>query len=424
VFQRKKPDVLVVGAGPVGLFTALALTERGANVQIVDKEWRTGTKSYALGVHAEALQLLDELGLAAPLLERARRIRKVGLYEGSDRHAEIRISDLPQDHSFLAVLRQEDLERLLVDALAKRGVKVDWSHRVGGLAQGKNAVDVTIETLKKDTMGYAVQHTEWAVFKTRKVEIPFVIGADGHASAVREGVGIGYPEVGEAAEFAVFEFETDADLGDEMRLVLAGDHTNVCWPLPGGYCRWSFQIPTEDSDLDSREKDRDIVQIGSGLYPALTEQRLHELLAERAPWFQGSVGTMRWRMIVRFERRLADRFADNRVLLLGDATHLTGPVGIQSMNVGFREGRDLADAIAGVLKGGSMSAIERWEEDRRTEWRQLLGLDELLVADDGTDPWIAARKDRLVPCFPASGEDLLKLAGQIGLRAAAGSPAR
>ncbi len=418
MFKHKKSDVLVVGAGPVGLYTALALTERGARVRIVEKEWRTGTRSYALGVHAEALALLEEVGLAGEVLERAHRIRKVGFWEGEQRRAELEISALSEDHSFIAVLRQEELERILADALRERGVKVDWNRRVAGLAQGADGADVTIETLKKDSMGYAVQHTEWAVFKKNTDKFPFVIGADGHSSVVREALGVEFPEVGETTEFAVFEFQTKEKLGDEMRVVMHGDTTNVCWPLAGGFCRVSFQIPATPVDEDTREKDRDVVQLGSGLYPALKEERLDELLAERMPWFHGGVGTMRWRMIVRFEKRLANAFGHGRVWLLGDATHLTGPVGIQSMNVGFREGRDLAEAMTSVLNGGSSSALDDWAKQRTTEWRQLLGMEPLLAADDATDPWVAEHSDRILPCIPASGRDLVRLAEQIHLHPA------
>lgn len=412
MFGRKKPEVLVVGAGPVGLYTALALTERGVKVQVLDREWRTGTRSYACALHAEALRLLEELDVLDGVLQGARRLRTVGVYDQDGRKAEMRISDLAEDHSFLAVQRQEDLEKLLVKALEKRGVEILWNHQVARITQLPEHVDVTVERLSKDSMGYAVQHTEWVVAKTKHIEVPFVVGADGHTSAVRRALEIEYPEVAPALEFAVFEFKTDADLGDEMRLVLDEDSTNLCWPLPNGYCRWSFQKKPGDVGMESRDKDRDIVQIGTGLYPTLTEDLLKELLADRAPWFEGSIEGIRWRMVVRFESRLAASFGGGRAWILGDAAHLTGPAGIQSMNVGLREGRVLADLIA---SGAEPSAMRSFDAGRKAEWRALIGLDDVVRTGADTDAWIAARKDRIVPCIPASGPDLVRLAGQLGL---------
>lgn len=417
MFSRKKPEVLVVGAGPVGLFTALALTTRGVPVQVIDKDWRTGTRSYALALHAQSLRWMEDLGILGSVLERARRVRKVGLYDRGGQRAEMRINDLAEDHSFLAVLPQEALETILSEALQKHGVKIDWSHQASRIEQGPNGCKVGIEKLSKDSIGYTVQHTEWVVSKRKEIEVPFVIGADGHFSSVRRCLDIEFPTVGDAAEFAVFEFRTDTDLGDEMRLSMDGDTTNVCWPLPGGWCRFSFQKPADDPDWDTREKDRDSVQIGGGVFPALTEERLHELLKERAPWFQGSVSGIRWRMMVRFERRLAESFGNGRAWLLGDAAHLTGPVGIQSMNVGFLEGIDLADTIAAaVQKKGSSVAFERYDERWRQAWRKLLGVEPGLTAGPKTEPWIAERADKILPCIPAFGTDFARLAAQIGLQ--------
>jgi 2-polyprenyl-6-methoxyphenol hydroxylase-like FAD-dependent oxidoreductase len=417
MFSRRKPEVLVVGAGPVGQFTALALAKREVPVRIIERDWRTATRSYALGLHAGTLRLMDELGVLGSVLERARRVRKVGLYDHSGRRAELRISDLAEDHSFLVVLPQDELETILSGALEKCGVKIEWSHQAAGIEQGPDGCKVGIEKLSKESTGYVVQHTEWVVGKRKVMEVPFVIGADGHDSAVRRGLEIGFPAVGDAVEFAVFEFRTDADLGDEMRVSLDADTTSVCWPLPGGCCRFSLQKPVDDPDWDTREKDRNVVQVGSETFPLLTEQRLLELLQEQAPWFRGNVGGIRWRMMVRFERRLVESFGRGRVWLLGDAAHLTGPIGVQSMNAGFLEAVELADAIAAALQGkGSSVAFENYDERRRRLWQQLLGVTPALTASAGTDPWVADRTDRLVSCIPAFGADFARLAAQIGLQ--------
>ena len=89
MFGRKKPEVLVVGAGPVGLFTALSLARRGVPVQIVDKEWRTAAHAYALALHAGSLRLLKDLGLLDAVLEQAYPVRSIGLYDGAERRAEL-----------------------------------------------------------------------------------------------------------------------------------------------------------------------------------------------------------------------------------------------------------------------------------------------------------------------------------------------
>ena len=100
-------------SGPVGLFAALVLAKRGVRVRIVDKEWQTGTHSYALALHAGSLALLDAVGLKDRVLEAAYRIRTVALYDGAERKVAVPLSVLRTDTPFVAVVRQDVLETLL-----------------------------------------------------------------------------------------------------------------------------------------------------------------------------------------------------------------------------------------------------------------------------------------------------------------------
>lgn len=422
MFRRKKPDVLISGAGPVGMFAALTLAQRGVPVQIVDREWRTGTHSYALALHAQSVKLLDQMGLLAPVLERAYRVRHVGIYEGMERRGTLSLGDLQEDFSFVAVMRQDVLEDLFEQALRKVGVKVQWNHEVTVLETEQDHVAATVDHLEKAAFGYAVAHSEWVIAKSSTVDVPFVIGADGHRSRVRRTLGIDYETVGPAQYFAVFEFKTDADLGHEMALVFEDDLTNVMWPLPDGRCRWSFQLADLEAQLPPRKKDRVAVQIGGAPYPVLTEMHLRRFLRTRVPWFEGSIDHVDWRIVVRFEPRLAQRFGEGRMWLAGDAAHMTGPAGIQSMNVGLEEAYALGNTLADILKGTAwMEGLEDYAK-RRDVWRFLLGLEGGLQPTEAAPDWAHRLADRLVLCLPASGRDLAALVQQIGLEVTQQTP--
>jgi len=415
MFRKGNPEVLVVGAGPVGLYTTLVLAKRGINVQVVDKDWRTGAHSYSLALHARSLRLLDEVGLLQDVLERAYRVHRVGFYDGADRRAELRLSSA-DDESFVAVLRQDALEHLLEEALRSAGVDVLWNHEVSRLSPKADNAAVTIDKLVKESGGYAVSHTEWVVAKSAQIDVPLVIGADGHRSSVRRMMGIDFAEVSPPLHFAVFEFKTNADLDHEMRVVLGERTTDAVWPLPDGYCRWSFQLEDYAAPKATRVKDRIALQLGTSQYPVLDEENLRTLLAERAPWFDGEIQEINWRLVVRFERRLASSFGSGRVWLAGDAGHTTGPVGMQSMNVGLREAHDLTAIITGVLRDGeSVDRLQAYNQQRQTEWRQLLGVEGGFKAAEQADPWIRERSNRVPMCIPASGDKLGELAQQLGL---------
>ena len=92
--QEERTEVLVVGAGPVGLLTAIVLAEAGIEVKIIDREDRTTARSYACALHPRTLRLLSPMGLAAPVLERGRRTQTVAFYDGAARRAEIKLGEL------------------------------------------------------------------------------------------------------------------------------------------------------------------------------------------------------------------------------------------------------------------------------------------------------------------------------------------
>src|ERR1035437_1053389 len=92
--QEERTEVLVVGAGPVGLLTAIVLAEAGIEVKIIDREDRTTSRSYACALHPRTLKLLEGMGLVAPVLEAGRRIEKIAFYDGAARQAEGKLSEL------------------------------------------------------------------------------------------------------------------------------------------------------------------------------------------------------------------------------------------------------------------------------------------------------------------------------------------
>jgi 2-polyprenyl-6-methoxyphenol hydroxylase-like FAD-dependent oxidoreductase len=419
MFGMKKPEVLVVGAGPVGMFAALALAKKGIPVTIADKQCRTGAHSYALAVHPSSLRLLEDYGLLSEVLENAYPVRTIGLYDGTTRRAEMRIPDQGDPSLPLAVMRQDVLEDVFEKALKSAGVKVLWNHRVSRLAVGDNRVVATIDKMVNESVGYAVARREWVIAKSHEVEVPYVIGADGHHSLVRRSLGIDYPDLGGAQHFAVFEFESNTNFEHEMRIMMGDATTDVLWPLPDGHCRWSFQQLNFSAPATTRTKKHVPVEIGGAEYPVLDEDNLRRMVAERAPWFTGQIGNIRWKIVVRFERRLAESFGKGRVWLAGDAGHLTGPVGMQSMNVGLREANTLADVMGSLLRNrGSAERLQDYNRQRLQEWRSLLGLEGGLRAEDPADPWVRQRSERLLPCVPASGAELAALTQQLGLKAA------
>jgi 2-polyprenyl-6-methoxyphenol hydroxylase-like FAD-dependent oxidoreductase len=400
MFHHSDPEVLVVGAGPVGLVAALFLQQHGVRVDIVDMNERTTQHSYALAIHPRTLGILDEAGLSERLLQAGRKLTKVAFFEGREKRAEIDYAALASRHPYLLVVRQSLLERAAEEALRQRNVKVRWAHRLQHLDADGTALRAEVAKLDQVAMGYPVARSEWVVARTETIRPAYVIGADGYDSAVRRMAGYEMTEHGRGEVFSVYEVEAEGELPAEVRVVLDPALTSVYWPLEEGRCRWGFQIHDASAHDASME-------------------RLGRLMAERAPWCTARPTQIYWSTLGMFDRRLARSFGAGGVWLAGDAAHQASPVGVHSMNSGLLEARELAARMSGILRAGEgPSGLDQFATRAHEVWQWLLGDGRGVRALPGADPWVRQTAARILPCIPASGEDLEPLLEQIGLTAA------
>jgi len=417
--RQTQSEVLVVGAGPVGLWTALVLAERGLEVALIDREAKTTARSYACALHPGTLRLLDRLGLAQSAIERGRRIECLAFYQGDQRHAEIHLSKLGCEFPFLLVLPQSALEGLLEQRLLAAGVPVHWNHRFEGFSEETESLSVTVEELEGTTTGYIVPHWETVVKTRRSLHTEFLIGADGHNSMVRPRAGIEYRSVGPRTSFAAFEFETDNTVPDELRVALDSSSVNVLWPLADNRCRWTFQLLRSEPSGDFPEKERRAVRLDQPAIDERIKQYVQKVARERAPWFSSEIKRVHWCTEVAFERRLVSQFGHNRCWLAGDAAHQTGPVGVQSMNLGFAEADHLGSKLQKVLREAApLELLQSYDADHQAIWRRLLGLNGGLTPAGQPLPWVVQHAPDILPCLPAYGTDLQALAGQLDLKLA------
>jgi 2-polyprenyl-6-methoxyphenol hydroxylase-like FAD-dependent oxidoreductase len=202
--------------------------------------------------------------------------------------------------------------------------------------------------------------------------------------------------------FSIYEIEATGELPAEARVMIGPGLTSVYWPLEAGRCRFGFQI----GDASGHE--------------ASTE-RLEQLIAARAPWCTARPTQIYWSTLAVFEPRLARSFGSGGIWLAGDAAHQAAPVGVHSMNSGLVEARELAARIAQILRSdGPSSLLDEFATDAHDTWRRLLTAD-AVRALSGTavgNPWVRQNAARILPCIPASGDDLAPLLEQVGLTAA------
>jgi 2-polyprenyl-6-methoxyphenol hydroxylase-like FAD-dependent oxidoreductase len=412
--RDEETEVLVVGAGPVGLLTAIALADAGIQVKIIDQEERTAARSYACALHPQTLKLLAQLKLAQPLVERGRRVETVALYDGAKRQAEVRLAGLGGEFPFLVILPQNVLEEALEQRLRQAGVKVHWGHRFDDVRSDTEGISATVEELGATGTGYIVPHWEAVVQNRFPVRARFLVGADGHASLVRQRLGLEQTQIGEPAFFAVCEFEPEVSGESEVRVVLDDHTTNVLWPLRQDRCRWTLQVLKTEPLPEFPDKERRGVRLAQKETDARIRRYVETVAHERAPWFQGGVKEITWATEVVFGQRLVNQFGRDRCWLVGDAAHQIGPVGVQSANTGMAEGAALAEALRKVLREKApLNTLDLLGQKWRQDWRRMLGLSDSLQPGTSTGAWTRQRWQRILPCLPGSHDDLPRLASLV-----------
>jgi 2-polyprenyl-6-methoxyphenol hydroxylase-like FAD-dependent oxidoreductase len=138
------------------------------------------------------------------------------------------------------------------------------------------------------------------------------------------------------------------------------------------------------------------------------------LAAERAPWFPMDSTNLTWTSRVTFTKYHVRPFALGRVLLVGDSAHQTGPVGIQSMNIGLREGDHLARLLG---EEGAIAHPERaviaYDEACAAEWRWMLDARSREASFSVDEAWLRRHEEEILSSLPASGKLLRDLMSEL-----------
>jgi 2-polyprenyl-6-methoxyphenol hydroxylase-like FAD-dependent oxidoreductase len=410
-------DVLVSGAGPVGMATALQLADLNVRVSIIDKDGGPASHNYACVLHPETSRILEELGLGTHLERNAHKIDSVGCYEGEARCAEFSLASLETHTPYLSILPQSSLEEILEEELARRGVPVHWWRRLGDLEFDSDRAWFTIDSLTETGKGYAVPHVDRIVGRSVGGQAAFVIGADGRDSHVRQMLGIRQTTMGPPLYYHIYDLVTNGNFPDELRIVLHEGTINLFTPLSGTSCRWMLQVPPEDLAEEAHLKDRTHFRI---VDPPAEDEAMSQFLSsvqQIAPWFHARIIEMDWHGSVPFEQKLANSFGHGRCWLVGDAAHTTTPIGMHSMNVGIHEGTALAHILSRVLaREDSTGLLDRFNSDSRKEWEQLFGLGQTATPGNFCLAWARKFRGSLLSNLPVSGAHLESLLGQVGLQ--------
>jgi 2-polyprenyl-6-methoxyphenol hydroxylase-like FAD-dependent oxidoreductase len=337
------PAVLVVGAGPSGLFSAVELARHGVPSRVVERLPHPHRQARATVLQPATLEILNQAGLLDQVLASSVHLGFARLYDATLRCVvETPFAGTECRWSFECSLPQWRTEQLLTSRLAELGGTVQRGVSVVSLTETGDHVDVDLE----DAAGQ-VEHAQ----------VQWVIGAGGAHSPTRHSMdehlpGSTYPGTALVAETAV-RCGLPRDGGS---LIATPQGYVLLSPLPGE--RWLTVV----GDLDEAE-------IGA-LTGAPAPNAVTAAIGHRIPGDVVQVADVGWSSIFRMHRRMAPHLADQRRFLLGDAGHLSSPFGGEGLNSGLHDAANLAWKLALEQRGRARPvlldsfAIERRAADR------------------------------------------------------------
>ena len=337
-----RPDVLVAGAGPVGLTAAHELARRGLRVRLVDAASGPARTSRAVAVHPRTLETFDQMGMVEGVLRQGRANRAFTMFASGRRlvRLEADYASMPTRYPYTVIVEQTATEDALREAVAALGVTPEWGTRVTGFDQDADTVRVR---LTRADGSEEICTADW------------LVGCDGGHSTVRAQLGL--PLLGESRDTWML---ADAP----VRTVLPPDsiywvHTGTQALMMVPYAReghWRL-LDTAPGDRTAQEApERFSRKLSAGLGSAVT------------------VGEPDWTSVFTFQQRMVPRMHEGRVFVAGDAAHVHSPASGQGMNTGIQEAYNLAWKLADVSRGhAGPQLLQSYDAERVPIGRALLG---------------------------------------------------
>ena len=333
------PHVLISGAGPVGLVSALTLATAGISVTVFERHTKPQDDLRASTFHPPTLDMLARFGLTDELVAQglvARYTQQRDRKEGLIAEFDMSLLEGETQHPFRLQCEQWKLNTLLLDRLALLPhVKIVLGAEVQTVTQDAQSVTANV---KID--GHMTAFTG-----------NYLIGADGASSAVRQSLGIEFEGFTYPERF--LSVSTDFEYADHLPKLSYVNYVSD----PEEWCvllrvptLWRVLFPTRLEETDEEVMTDESIQT-----------RLQNLLPKDTPY-----NTVH-RTLYKVHQRVAKEFRRGRVVLAGDAAHINNPIGGMGMNGGVQDAFNLSDKLVDILiSGASSDLLDRYERQRRS----------------------------------------------------------
>jgi 2-polyprenyl-6-methoxyphenol hydroxylase-like FAD-dependent oxidoreductase len=343
-------EVLIAGAGPVGLALALELERFGIRFRVVEKKAERSTTSKALGLQPRLSEVFAILGVAGQFFARGfDGVCALNLRSGAKKLLTIVLQFPPNLagrealQPRLIMIPQSVTEEILETTLAERGHLVERRRELVGFSQDRDSVSALI-------------HGEGGGPET--IRAKFLVSCEGAHSVVRKQAGFTFTG-------ATFPLRTLlADVTIDWNLPENEVHTwfhrdGAFAALPFGGQKWRLIAECAEDPGDAS--------------PEVTLEQVQALMIQRTGMKDVRVRDPLWLSDFRINARMVDRFRAGRVFVAGDAAHIHSPAGGQGIATGIQDAANLAWKLAAFLREGAPdSLLDTYDEERKPIAREVL----------------------------------------------------
>jgi len=357
-------DILIVGAGPVGLFLANECARRRLRWRLVETRSAQSEHSKALAIFPRTLEIFDMAGIVAPFLEAANRVTSVVVMAHQRTLAHMRFTPEESPYSFVAMVPQDVTEQLLLEELRRKGGDVDYETTFLSAQQQEDFVNVTT-----DHKGEPLN-----------LKASFVVGCDGAHSSVRHLLKIPFAGAEYKDVFLLADVETNDTLpADELQLCPSEFGPVAIFPMSLTRRRIVASIDEPEGDAPSLE----LVQ---------------EILAQRAPR-EIEARALHWSSYFRIHHRHVAHLRVGRLFIAGDAAHIHSPFGGQGMNTGLHDVWNLVWKLDLFLRAsGNERLLDSYSAERLPVIEQVIDTTHFLTKVMGTpNKFAQTLRDTVIP---------------------------
>ena len=350
-FQRPKEldkpsehiyDVVVVGAGPVGLTMTLALARQGVAVLLLDDNNRVCDGSRALCFSKRSLEIFDKLGVAKPMIEKGVRwnVGRIFFHQ-----KEIDCFDLTPDQrskypAFINLQQYYVEDYLIKAALDEPNVEIRWLNKLIEIEQhAAGLVSILVETPEG----------------TYSLYTKYLVACDGSRSSIRHLMNLHMQGQHFEERFLIVDFRMEADFPAErwywFHPPFAKEQSIMLLKQPDNL--WRLDIKLEKDASTSLVDDRQFIK-----------DKISSLVGHRS--FE-----LDWTSIYSYSSKMLERFVHDQVIFAGDSAHLVSPFGARGANGGIEDADNLSWKLAKMLKGqAEASLLETYNAERTAAIRQ------------------------------------------------------